>query len=55
MRENVYLGKNIRYLRTKAKLEQALAIRDNPKLKLQKATKTAHTGSFDDLWCNYIT
>lgn len=36
------------------KLEQALAIRDNPKLKLQKATKTAHTGSFDDLWCNYI-
>lgn len=37
------------------KLEQALAIRDNPKLKMQKATKTPNSGLFDDLWCNYIT
>ena len=37
------------------RLEEALAIRDNPKLKLQKATKTARTGSFDTLWYDYIT
>lgn len=37
------------------RLEDALAIRDNPKLKLQKASKNANTGTFDVLWYDYIT
>lgn len=36
------------------KLEEALKVRDNPNLKIQKPTKTAHSDTFDALWCDYI-
>lgn len=37
-----------------ATLEEALKIRDNPKIRLQKATETALKDDFDTLWTKYI-
>lgn len=36
------------------KLEDALKIRDNPKIKVQKGLETVHKEDFDSLWCIYI-
>lgn len=36
------------------KLEEALKIRDNPKIKHAKATETLNKEDFDSLWCKYI-
>lgn len=36
------------------KLEEALKIRDNPKIKLQKEKEVKYKDSFDDLWDKYI-
>lgn len=36
------------------KLEDALKIRDNPKLKLQKGAEIKYKDNFDDLWDKYI-
>lgn len=37
------------------KLEEALKIRDNPKIKHVKATETLNKEDFDSMWCKYIT
>ena len=37
------------------KLEEALKIRDNPKIKHAKATETLNKEDFDSMWCKYIT
>lgn len=44
-----YNGKKI------LKLEDALSIRDNPKLKIKKQTETPQNNTFDSLWYDYIT
>lgn len=36
------------------KLEEALKIRDNPKIKHAKATETLNKEDFDSMWCKYI-
>lgn len=36
------------------KLEEALKIRDNPKIALQKKAELIFRGGFDELWCKYI-
>ena len=35
-------------------IEEALKIRDNPKIKQQKGLETVHKEDFDTLWCKYI-
>lgn len=37
------------------KLEEALKIRDNPKIRHAKATETLNKEDFDSMWCKYIT
>lgn len=37
------------------KLEDALKIRDNPKIKVQKGLEITYKEDFDSLWCKYIT
>lgn len=44
-----YNGKKI------LKLEEALAIRDNPTQKIKNTSKNVHTRTFDCLWYDYIT
>lgn len=36
------------------KIEDALKIRDNPKIKAQKGLETTYKEDFDTLWCKYI-
>ena len=36
------------------KLEDAIKIRDNPKIKVQKGLEVAYNEDFDSIWCKYI-
>lgn len=36
------------------KIEDAIKIRDNPKIKVQKGLETTYKEDFDTLWCKYI-
>ena len=36
------------------KLEEAIKIRDNPKIKAQKGAEITYKEDFDTLWCKYI-